>query len=122
MLGNSSCFCCRLLSFFLFIYQNQLFQKNLSVHCNTIRVSNGFDSDQDRRSFGPDLCPNCLQSSKSPQARKVHFHVAILLESIYFYCKFLIALRYNDQELFTLRCGRTRHIFCVWNKSPVGCS
>ena len=28
---------------------------------NTIRVSNGFDPDQDCRSVGPDLGPNCLQ-------------------------------------------------------------
>ena len=28
---------------------------------NTIRVSNGLDPDQDRRSVGPDLGPNCLQ-------------------------------------------------------------
>ena len=29
---------------------------------NTIRVSNGSDSDQDRLSVCPDLGPNCLQS------------------------------------------------------------
>ena len=28
---------------------------------NTIRVSNGLDPDQDRRSVGPDLGPNCFQ-------------------------------------------------------------
>ena len=28
---------------------------------NTIRVSNGLDSDQDRQFVGPDLDPNCLQ-------------------------------------------------------------
>ena len=28
---------------------------------NTIRVSNGLGPDQDRRSVGPDLGPNCLQ-------------------------------------------------------------
>ena len=28
---------------------------------STIRVSNGLDPDQDRRSVGPDLGPNCLQ-------------------------------------------------------------
>ena len=31
---------------------------------NTIRVSNGLDPDQDRRSAGPDLGPNCLQKLK----------------------------------------------------------
>ena len=28
---------------------------------NTLRVSNGSDSDQNRCSVGPDLGPNCLQ-------------------------------------------------------------
>ena len=28
---------------------------------NTIRVSKGLDSDQDRLCIGPDLGPNCLQ-------------------------------------------------------------
>ena len=27
---------------------------------NTIRVSNSLDSDQDRQSVSPDLCPNCF--------------------------------------------------------------
>ena len=40
MLGNFSCFCCLLATF--------------------IRVSNGLDPDQDRRSVGPDLGSNCL--------------------------------------------------------------
>ena len=35
------------------------FQKQSFRH--TIRVSNGLDPDQDRRSVGPDLGPNCLQ-------------------------------------------------------------
>ena len=30
----------------------------------TIRVSNSLDPDQDRRSVGPDLGPNCLQLQK----------------------------------------------------------
>ena len=39
---------------------------------NTTRVSNNLDLDQDRRSVGPDLAPNCLQSNqqKIPLARK----------------------------------------------------
>ena len=28
---------------------------------NAIKVSNGLDQDQDRRSVGPDLGPSCLQ-------------------------------------------------------------
>ena len=44
MMGNFSCFCCRLLTFF-----------------KIKRISNGLDPDQDRRSVGPDLDPNCLQ-------------------------------------------------------------
>ena len=28
---------------------------------NTIRMSNGLDTDQDRHSVGPDLGPNCLR-------------------------------------------------------------
>ena len=35
-------------------FQNELFQKNISV-------SSGLDPDQDLRSVGPDLGPNCLQ-------------------------------------------------------------
>ena len=31
---------------------------------NTIRISNGLDSDQDQRSFGLDLGPNCSQTTK----------------------------------------------------------
>ena len=32
-----------------------------SLSGNAIRVSNSLDPDQDRRSVGPDLGPNCLQ-------------------------------------------------------------
>ena len=32
---------------------------------NAIRVSNGLDPDQDQRSVGPDLGPNCLQRSSA---------------------------------------------------------
>ena len=32
---------------------------------NTISVSNGLDPDQDRRSVGPDMGPNCLQRFKA---------------------------------------------------------
>ena len=41
---------------------------------NSIRVSNGLDPDQNRRSVGTDLGPNCLQrlsgKEKSPLARE----------------------------------------------------
>ena len=40
-------------------FQDQLFKKK--SFRNTIRVSNGFDPDQDRHSVRPDLGPNCLQ-------------------------------------------------------------
>ena len=32
---------------------------------NTFRVSNGLNTDQDRRFVGPDLGPNCLQRSST---------------------------------------------------------
>ena len=54
MLGNFSCFYCRLLTFFKINFFKKFFQ-------DAIRVSNGLDPDQDRRSVGPDLGPNCLQ-------------------------------------------------------------
>ena len=68
MLGNFSCFCCRLLNFFIINF----FKKS---PLNTIRVSNGFDPDQDRHFVGPDLGPNRLQmlladDKKWPQARR----------------------------------------------------
>ena len=53
MLGNFSCFCCRLLTFF-----SKLTFSKKSFR-NTIRMS--ISSDQDQLSVGPDLGPNCLQ-------------------------------------------------------------
>ena len=53
-LGNFSCLCCRLLTFFKINFSKKKFR-------NIIRVSNGLDPDQDRHSVGPDLGPNCLQ-------------------------------------------------------------
>ena len=55
MMGNCSCFCCHLLTFFRIIFFQKILPKN------TVRVSNSLDPDQDRRSFGPDLGPNCLK-------------------------------------------------------------
>ena len=39
------------------------FQRTFSKHSfrNSIRMTNGLDPDQDRRSVGPDLGPNCLK-------------------------------------------------------------
>ena len=54
MLGNFSCFRCRLLTFFKVIFSKDSFR-------NTIRVSNSLDPDQDRHSFDPDLGLNCVQ-------------------------------------------------------------
>ena len=54
MLGNFSCFRCRLLTFSKFTFSKNSLR-------NTIRVSNRLDPDQDPHFFGPDLSPNCLQ-------------------------------------------------------------
>ena len=54
MLGNFSCFCCRLLTFFKFTFPKNSFR-------NTIRVTNSLDPDQNRHFVGPDLGPSCLQ-------------------------------------------------------------
>ena len=54
LLGNFSCFCCRLLTFFKMIFSKTSFKNT------TIKVSNGLGPDQDRHSVGPDLGPNCL--------------------------------------------------------------
>ena len=43
----------------LLIFSKSTFSKN--SFRNTITVSNSLDPDQDRRSVGPDLGPNCLQ-------------------------------------------------------------
>ena len=49
--------------FALLLSSADLFQNN--NFRNTIRESNGLDPDQDRRSVGPDLGPNCLQGRSS---------------------------------------------------------
>ena len=43
---------------FCFFFKMNFLKKSFR---DTIRVSNGLDPDQDRRSVGPDLGPNCLQ-------------------------------------------------------------
>ena len=55
ILGNFSCFCCRLITLFHY----ELFSKNSFK--NKIRVSNELDPDQDRHSVSPDWDSNCLQ-------------------------------------------------------------
>ena len=55
MLGNFSCLCCHLPTFFkINFFEKKSFR-------NTIIVSNILDPDQDRHSVGPNLGPNCLQ-------------------------------------------------------------
>ena len=55
MLGNFWCFCCHLLTFFKISFFKIFF------FSSTIRVSNCWDPEQDRRCVGPDLDQNCLQ-------------------------------------------------------------
>ena len=38
---------------------------------NTIRVSKGLGPDQDRHSVGPDLGPNCLQTTKVATSKEI---------------------------------------------------
>ena len=64
MLGIFSLFCCRLLTFFkINFFPKRTFK-------NTIRVSIGLGSGQDRRSVGLDLGPNCLQILSADDTRK----------------------------------------------------
>ena len=64
MLGNVSCFCLSSADLF-----SKLTFSKTSIR-STMTVSNGLDTDQDRRFVGPDLGPNCLQrlsaDDKSP--------------------------------------------------------
>ena len=66
MLGNFSCFCYRLLTFF---------KINLKKFSDTIRLSNSLDPDQDQRSVCPDLGPDCFQrlsaDEKVPKQGKI---------------------------------------------------
>ena len=67
MLGNFSCFPCRLLTF----------QKNISETLS--QVSNCLDPDQGQHSVSPDLGTNCLQKlsagDRSPLARRELKHL-----------------------------------------------
>ena len=70
MLGNCSCFCCRLLKFFKINFFHTKKSGTLS-ECQT-----GLDSDQHRPSFSPDLDQNCFtvlaicRQQMPPLARK----------------------------------------------------
>ena len=66
MLGNFSCFCCCLLSFF----QNELFQKFLSwklSECQTVWIQIRSDQDWSGSTIFPKVISRC---QKSPLARK----------------------------------------------------
>ena len=66
MLGNVFML---LLSSADFFFKVNIFKKSFR---NTIRLSNGFDPDQDRHFVGTDLSPNCLQRlSADDQSRRV---------------------------------------------------
>ena len=79
MLGNFSCFCCHLLTFFKINYFKEFFR-------NTVRVLNGLDPDQDRHYVSPDLCPNCLQKlsadDKSSRTRKSNIRFPIFSNNL----------------------------------------
>ena len=75
MMGNFSCFFCRLLTFFKITFSKTSFK-------NTIRVSNGLDPDQDRNFVGPNLGTNCLQrlsADKKVAASKERVKMSILV-------------------------------------------
>ena len=61
MLGNFSCFYCRLLTFF----KNNFLKKIFQDHYQSVKW---LDEDQDRDFVGPDLGPNCLQRVMSSRA------------------------------------------------------
>ena len=58
-------FCCGLLIFFF--QKINIIQRILSV---TLSVPNSSDSDQDGRSVGPDLAPNCLYQRRTKVAAR----------------------------------------------------
>ena len=63
MLGNFSCFCCHLLTFF----KINFFKKNFQEYYQSIKYQRiksldpGQDPGQDQQFFGPDLGPNYMQ-------------------------------------------------------------
>ena len=70
MLANIPRLCCRLMTFS--ISKLNVSKKYLR---NTIRVSNGLDSDQERRSVSPDLDPNCLQRLSAGKSIQLNMYV-----------------------------------------------
>ena len=77
MLGNFSCFCCRL----------QTFKIEISKKLKTIRVSNSLDLDKDQHSVGHDLGPTCSRRQKSPLARKEFKTLYLLVSTADNLCK-----------------------------------
>ena len=62
MLGNCPCFSALLSAVLMNFKKHARTHARTHTHTrNIIRVSNSLDPDQDRRSVGPDLAPNCLQ-------------------------------------------------------------
>ena len=61
-----------------FFQKKHFLQKNLSV---TLSVSNGLDPDQDRRSVGPVLGPDCLQRLLDVASSKTRINEALRIDS-----------------------------------------
>ena len=98
MLGNFSCFCCRLPIFF---------SKN--SFRNTIRVSNSLDPDQDPSSVGPDLCLNCLQRQGWHRLENYLNLEGLLEKSL----KIKSALKSTGKSLKSLEKSLNPTIFCT---------
>ena len=70
MLGNFSRFCRRLMTFF----KINLFKKFFQEHYQSVKR---FESNQDRHCVGPDLGPNCLQTTKVATSKeRVNYPIA----------------------------------------------
>ena len=57
---------------------------------NIFRMSNDLDPDQDRRSVGPDLVPNCLQTLSLVAASKEFDTVFVCLHELMLYARVII--------------------------------
>ena len=75
MLGNFSCFCCRLLTFFKISFCEKKFG-------NTTRVSNGLDPDQDESFVSYDLGPSHLQRLSADDKRLLLLRKERILHSL----------------------------------------
>ena len=65
---------------------------------NTIRVSNSLDPDQARWNVGPDLGPNCLQTTL--EGKKVKKYMHMYGPSILFLYRNLYIVCVNEGSLF----------------------